>query len=398
MIIQFRLLESDQRKWELVKNLPVLPGSSKAIKMKKILCSTTGIILLSSIFSLSAIADETVEELQMAEGLNCPCKAEVEVPPPPPPPPPPPSKNPYYGGLEAFGLSKNMLDGGDNVTSKGSPLAGPFATDSTLRNIDDATEEFRMGGGRLTVGRYWDDRNALEFTAMGFTHNSDSFVEDTTGNNDINAAWENTGGGFLPAGAIFAHEFENANSQRLDSDTMFISGELNHRIDLNRMFSTTHGIRYAYFGDDIHFVSQDPVDGTGVLDLDATNHLIGLQVGVDMDIPLVSKLSAVGGVKVGGFLNIADIESRIYDDDGNSVSFDDTDIRGSAITEGNLGMTWKFTDSMSASLGYMAMMLSWVTSAGEQFPQANSAQEFQKHDTDHVLVHGPLARFNVTFD
>ena len=132
--------------------------------------------------------------------------------------------------------------------------------------------------------------------------------------------------------------------------------------------------------------------------VDTTNHLIGLQVGIDMDIPLVSKLSAVGGLKVGGFLNIAEIDSHIFDDDGNSVRFDDTDIRGSAITEGNLGMTWNFTDNMSASLGYMAMLLSWVTSAGENFPQANTAAEFQQHDSDHVLVHGPLARFNVTFN
>lgn len=365
--------------------------------MKKIFCSTAGIVLLSSLFAISAIADETVAELKMADGLDCPCKAEVEIPPPPPPPTPPPAQTSYYGGLEAFGLNKHMLDGGDNVTSKGGGNpAGPFATGSTLREIDDATEEFRMGGGRLTVGRYWDDRNALEFTAMGFSHNSDSFIEDTTGNNDIDAAFIEPPPGFIlpPFGA----EFANANSQRLDSDTLFISGELNHRIDLNRMFSTTHGIRYAYFEDDIHFVSEVPGFGTGVHDLNATNHLIGLQVGIDMDIPLVSKLSAVGGVKLGGYLNIADIDSHIFDDDGNSVRFDDTDIRGSAITEGNLGMTWRFTDNMSASLGYMAMLLSWVTSAGEQFPQTNTADEFQKHDSDHVLVHGPSASFNLAFD
>jgi len=358
----------------------------------------TACFFLIGLFTANwAVADEAVPELQMADGLNCPCKTEVEVPPPPPPPPPPPSKNPYYGSLEAFGLMKHLLDGGDNVTSVGDANpAGPFATNSTLRDIDDATEEYRMGGGRLTVGRYWDDRNALEFTAMGFSHNSDSFIEDTTGNNDINAAFMRMDG-FIPIFDLGGESFAT-DSQRLDSDTLLISGELNHRIDLNKMFSTTHGIRYVYFEDDIHFVSETPAEGTGVLDLDATNHLIGLQVGIDMDIPLVSKLSAVGGLKVGGFLNIAEIDSHIFDDDGNSVRFDDTDIRGSAITEGNLGMTWNFTDNMSASLGYMAMLLSWVTSAGENFPQANTAAEFQQHDSDHVLVHGPLARFNVTFN
>ena len=87
--------------------------------MKKIFCSTAGIVLLSSLFAISAIADETVAELKMADGLDCPCKAEVEIPPPPPPPTPPPAQTSYYGGLEAFGLNKHMLDGGDNVTSKG---------------------------------------------------------------------------------------------------------------------------------------------------------------------------------------------------------------------------------------------------------------------------------------
>ncbi len=254
-----------------------------------------------------------------------------------------------------------------------------------------------MGGGRLTVGRVLNEKESMEFTAMGFNHNSDSLILDPV-HQDISAVWEDTGGGFLPAGLFgIGSEFEEAFSQSIDYDTRFISAELNHRIHLNRMFSTIHGIRYAYFGDDLHFLSEDGFDDPGILNIDGNNHMIGIQIGADMDIPLTDRLSANGGVKVGGFLNVATTDLHMFDMNGNSYQFDDTDVRGSAITEGNLGLSFNVTENVSLSLGYMAMLLSWVTTAGEQFPQTNTAQEFQKHNNDHVLVHGPLARINMTF-
>ena len=238
--------------------------------MRKELGLGFALVILSSLFTFSAVADELVAELEMADGLNCPCKTEVVVPPPPPPPPPSsPAK--YYGEAEVFGLSKRLLDGGDNVTSKGSVLAGPFDTGSTIRDIGDATEEYRFGGGRLTIGRVLNDRDSAELTLMGFSHDYGSSITDP-GFSDINI-------GFLqPPGFIqvpLGLEFAEVASQSLDYDTQLISGELNYRRQLSRILSTLAGVRYAYFADDLHFVSVDTTDGTGIHNIDAENHLIG---------------------------------------------------------------------------------------------------------------------------
>ncbi|MGV7221996.1 MAG: hypothetical protein ACQ9MH_10750 [Nitrospinales bacterium] len=367
--------------------------------MNKIFIWIAGIVLISFSGAVNTFADEIVAELELADGLNCPCKAEVIAPPPPPPPPAPPAAPAnYYREAEVFGLSKHLLDGGNNVTSKGHFGNGPFATDVPILRIDDATEQWKMGGGRMTIGRFLDDQNAVEFTAMGFSHESHSFVVNPNpGGEDINAAFINTSGSFLPNSLL--NRFTDAHSQSLNNDTRFISAELNLRRQVASWFSVLAGVRYAYFGDDLNLVSED--NGVlhaqrGVLNIDGSNHLVGLQVGGDMDFPLFSKLSLESGVKVGGFLNIAAIEDYLFVRGNNlPYQFEDTDVRGSAITEGRAALTWNFTDNVSASLGYMAMLLSWVTTAGENFSQANTAEEFQQHSSDHVLVHGPLARINV---
>jgi hypothetical protein len=367
----------------------------KAI-MKKLFGLISSLVLFCFFNAVNVTADEIVTELQLADGLNCPCKAETIAPPPPPAPPAAPAN--YYREAEVFGLSKHLLDGGNNVTSKGDSNAGPFATGVTVRDIDDATEQWKMGGGRMTIGRFLDDQNAVEFTAMGFSHESDSFVL-TPNPRDLDAAFSDTPGGFFPTNFI-NDNFSRSAGQFVDYDSRLISTELNHRIHINDYFSWIHGIRYAYFGDDLHFTSEDslPVhSNTGILDIDGSNHLVGLQVGADLDLPLFSKLSLESGVKVGGFLNVAAIETFLFDDDqpAQNYRFEDTDVRGSTITEGKAALTWQFSDNVSASLGYMAMLLSWVTTAGENFPQANTAEEFQQHSSDHVLVHGPLASINV---
>lgn len=362
--------------------------------MKKLLSWGTCFFLLSGMTAISASADEVVEELLMAEGLNCPCKAEVVAPPPPPPPASPVK---YYGGLELFGLSKSLLEGGHNVISDGSDNGGPFGTNETLIHVDDATEHFDFGGGRLTVGRVLNDRDAIEFTMMGFSHeSSDSIIDDS---DDINAVWEDTAGGFLPGG-IFNDNFDRADAQWIDSGTRMVSLEANYRRQLTQIFSAFVGIRYAYLGDDLLLTTDDSgcCNPDGYYDIDGNNHMFGPQVGVDMNLLLTNRLGLNTGVKIGGFMNIAQIDTIIAEVGAERLQFKDDDVRGSLISEGNIAMSWKFTDNMSASLGYMAMLMSFVTTAGENFAQANTAAEFQKHDSDHILVHGPLARINLTFD
>jgi hypothetical protein len=357
--------------------------------MKKLLSWGTCFFLLCGMVAISVSADELDPELLLAEGLNCPCKAETIAPPPPPPPPASPAK--YYGGLEIFGLTKNLLEGGHNVTTKNNDGSVIF------RDVDDATERFDFGGGRLTIGRMLDERDAVELTLMGFNHESSSFVSGTGGNGeDLFAAWDNTPGGFLPAG-LFNDEFQLAEYQRVNSGTRMGSLEVNYRRLLTPIFSAFVGLRYAYLGDELLMLNDDSendqVDAT--YDINGTNHLFGPQVGVDMTLPLTNKLGLNTGVKIGGFMNVAQIDTILQDNESNYALFKDDEIRGSLISEGNIAMSWNFTDNISASLGYMAMLMSFVTTAGEHFAQANTAAEFQKHASDHLLVHGPLARINI---
>ena len=85
--------------------------------MNKLLRVVACIFLLSLVSSSGAVADEVDQELIMADGLNCPCKAEVEVAPPPPPPPPPPPSSVhdfYIGG----GYGASMMDGCESSNCK----------------------------------------------------------------------------------------------------------------------------------------------------------------------------------------------------------------------------------------------------------------------------------------
>ena len=358
--------------------------------MKKILSWGTCFFLLSGI-AISANAGDSPIVL-FAEGLNCPCKAEVVAPPPPPP------SNPvsYYGGLELFGLSKSLLEGGDNVTSIGDEGGGPFATGETLRNIDDATEKFDFGGARLTIGRMLNQRDSIELAIMGFRHNADTFIVDNTGSEDIDAVWEQGPQSFLPA--AYNAEFSATDSQHIETDTRLISAEINFRRKLSQMFAVFAGLRYAHLGDNLLFSTEgSPGSNFGTLDIDGDNNLIGPQIGVDALFPILEKLDIAAGLKAGVFLNSSSIDTRIADDDGNSIQWDDTDIRGSTILDGNLAMNWNIQQNVNISLGYMMALFSWVTTAGENFPQANTIEEFQQHASDHLLVHGPMARLNVLF-
>jgi len=329
--------------------------------MKKTFSWVAGFLLLGWICAVSVVADDT-----------------------------------YYFEAEAFGLLKHLLDGGDTVTTKGDSGAGPFATGATVKDIDDATESFEMGGGRLTMGRVLNERDSVEFSLMGFNHSSHSFIEDP--DTDLDAAFT-VSGGFL-TDLLCCTEFDGARAQRLDYATLLVSAEFNFRRQVNQMFSILGGIRYVHLSDNLFFTTDDDlvievVDADGTVDIDGENDMFGLQVGVDAEVPIGDKFTVNGGLKAGAFVNVASIDSIIFDDDTLSFGFEDTKARGSAITEGKIGLGWKVTPNVAINLGYMAMLLSWVTTAGNNFPQDNTMAEFQSHDSDHVLVHGPLARINI---
>jgi hypothetical protein len=355
----------------------------KAIFMKKLLSWGICFFLLSGMIAINANAGDSPIVL-FAEGLNCPCKAEVSTPPPPPPS----SPVTYYGGLELFGLTKHILDGGDNLAS-----INNFSGD-TLRTVGDATEKFDFGGARLTIGRMLNDRDSVEAAFMGFRHNSASLV--TSSPEFLNAPFAS--GGFVTTD-ITSDEFESAFAQHLESDTRLISAEVNLRRKLTQMFSVFAGIRFAHLGDNLRFTNEDePNSNIATLDIRGDNNLIGPQIGIDALIPIFDQLGIATGLKAGVFLNGSSIDTQVSDDDGNSFRFEDTDIRGSTVLDGNLALNWNPDPNINISLGYMMALFSWVTSAGENFPQANTQAEWEQHDSDHILVHGPMARVNLLFD
>ncbi|MGV7219979.1 MAG: hypothetical protein ACQ9MH_00485 [Nitrospinales bacterium] len=350
--------------------------------MKKILSWGACFFLLGGVLAISANAGNSTIVL-FAEGMNCPCRAEV-VAPPPPPPPSAPSK--YYGGLELFGLTKHLLDGGNNVTTYST------SDGSTLRDIDDATEKFDFGGARLTIGRALDERDAVELSLMGFSHEGASHIMDQ--GQFLSAAALRSPGSFIN----FNGNFEDAFSQTVNYDTNMISVELNLRRKLNQIFSMIAGARYVHLDDEMQLTSEDePGVNFGTHNIDGSNNLIGLQVGIDGAIPVASELAVTGGVKGGAFINAASIDSRIADDVGASYQFDDTDVRGSTILDTNVALTWTADSNVNISLGYMMSLFSWVTTAGENYPQSNTAEEYQQHESDHLLVHGPMVRIDMNF-
>ncbi|MGV7222628.1 MAG: outer membrane beta-barrel protein [Nitrospinales bacterium] len=79
--------------------------------MKNLLGITAFLFLFGLVGANGAIAEDVDKELIMADGLNCPCKAEVEVPPPPPPPPPPPVAPSVHDFYIGGGYGASMMDG-----------------------------------------------------------------------------------------------------------------------------------------------------------------------------------------------------------------------------------------------------------------------------------------------
>jgi len=141
---------------------------------------TACFFLLGWVGAIGAVADEVVaekidEELIMAEGLNCPCKAEAEVPPPPPPPVVAAPRSDFYIGA-GFGASmlhgcegENCFDptdngGHDNITAHdpGFKVLTGYRFDDYLAaelayydlgqglDDDDFPDEFDVVGGSLS--------------------------------------------------------------------------------------------------------------------------------------------------------------------------------------------------------------------------------------------------------
>ncbi len=287
----------------------------------------------------------------------------------------------------------------------------PSASFREILDTDDVVDDDEEFGGRGVLGIRLDERSSIELVFTGFGHDRDTRRRDIS---DTLFAFENPDAGALAG--IDDNNFDAAVQFDLEYDSEFYSGEINYRrmfeVDgADYRFNLLAGIRAVRLEEDLNFFSIDddvagvPVaaNGFGRYDVETRNSLIGVQLGVETEIPLVEDLVDFDLYAVGGaFANRADGRNEFADIDATPVTFRQSrsEWDDAGLIEGAAHLTVRLFRGIELKMGYRAIYLINVATAPDQFPRSGSAGDFFGNNYDNdgkTLFHGPSLGLKVAF-
>lgn len=223
-------------------------------------------------------------------------------------------------------------------------------------------------GARVTSGRRTDAANGREWSYFGtFDIEEGGLVADGLGR--INRTFIPDGTFFTPA-SLSAFSNVTAASEQLATDL--------HSFEYNRVrwgwdvVKVLFGARYVYLEDDYDLRTATLFGETGQLSVDATNHMIGPQIGLEMFYDVGFRWSLSGFGKFGLMLNAYDADV--------SASANGFGLTNSGTSEADLsylldlGITAHYQINCNSRLrvGYNVLYLGDVTTAEEAFPRVLS--------------------------
>ena len=292
----------------------------------------------------------------------------------------------WYGAFKPFFYASDLSHFGKNPLPARS--AGPL-TEGAMSAVNNPSDAVSIAGAELTLGRRLDESSSAELTLTKLRSGAASLPSLIGSSKSLPTLFN---GNFITA--IVMDGFRRSLPESMEYDTEFISAELNYRRQAAALWSFMGGFRYMYLGEEL----DQSAPGNHVLQpnrlygVDSESHFIGAQVGADFAASLRENLSISGEIKLAGFVNVVETTTLLFDNEGNTFSYKDADTRIATLVEGNFSMDWLIGPNMSLSAGYMAVFMGKI-SDGASIAHDRTAAGFKYNDTDNVLFHGPVLKF-----
>ena len=296
----------------------------------------------------------------------------------------------WYGAFKPFIYSSdlNLFDNRSSSAKSANSLR-----EDAKPAIDRPSKAVSINGAELTIGRRFSKSSSAELTLTKLNPDA-STVPSLIGHSKSLPTL--LSGNLITA--IVMDGFRRSLPESMEYDTEFIGAELSYRRQAAALWSFMGGFRYMYLGEELDQSSPGKLAlrSNTLFGVDAESHFIGAQIGADFAASLREDLSINGEVKLGGFVNVVETTTLLFDNEGNTFSFKDGDTRIATLVEGNFSMDWLISPSMSLSAGYSAVFMGKV-SDGASISHDQTAAGFKYNDTDNVLFHGPVLKFNFTW-
>lgn len=293
----------------------------------------------------------------------------------------------WYGAFKPFVYSSNL----DVVDQKPIPIASSgYLSEGPIPVADSSSNEVSIAGAELTIGRRLSENSSAELTLKKIISESPSVPSLIGSQKSLPTL---LGGDLITA--IVMDGFRRSLPESMDYDTEFISAELSYRHRAAALWSFMGGFRYMYLGEELNQSSPGnyALRPKGLYGVESEVHYIGAQIGADFATSLREDISVSGEAKLGGFVNLVETTTLLYDNEGNSFTFKDSDTRIATLVEGNFSVDWAISPTMSLSAGYSAVFMGKI-SDDAQLAHDQIAAGFKHEDTDNVLFHGPILKFN----
>lgn len=209
--------------------------------------------------------------------------------------------------------------------------------------------------GRATVGQRFDCSDGWEASYVGPLEFETGVAVTAPGLTPIFVAY-----------GIDISAFMDGQYQALYYDSRLHSFELGKKTWAWDVMSQSLGVRYLYLEEDFLFESVNNVAEAGSFRTETTNHIVGLQYGIDLLYPYGPRWVFGGKAKLGAYGNFIDGKSRLVN--AGVIQFDNESDKGQFAALGEFGIyaDYKILPRVTARAGYELWWLYGVALAGEQ--------------------------------
>ncbi len=308
-------------------------------------------------------------------------------------------------------LRRNIPDVVTSIDSQLDPLTNTLIGSNASLGAESLGFDLATGG-RFTAGYYPTPRSGFEVSFMGLVdwNDSETFVSDSgetlrASFVDPVRAGQDDDIALSPRNTNQVEDFVAARSQRLDYESDLDSLELNYRYALtspsDRSYTTlVAGFRYMSINEEFMFTSNDGASRLGgrlgTYEIDTSNDLVGLQIGVDSGVQVTPNLGLDVRVRGGLMLNFNDQSSTFVNDNGipTVLTGSESDTSVAPLVELEGSASWDIGDNFTLKAGYQLLALSGIALAPSQFGPLDELGDLNRSS---VIYHGPFVGLELRF-
>jgi hypothetical protein len=278
----------------------------------------------------------------------------------------------HYAQVDALYWTRG--DGGVIGTNFGGPTDYPYTW-----------------GWRTTLGWREDAIRSYEMTYFGFTP-----FESTTRQLSPAGAIDAR---FLPSGGFGATQtssFYNAVDTSQTLTTQFHSFEFARARFGWDVVKSSMGLRYMWFEDEYRLDTINNVGDVGIFRLNANNHLIGPDMGLELLYDVGRRISFSGRAKAGAYLDIYRHQTNLVNNGVQYIGNENNATSVAASLELGANAYLRLGQNVRLRGGYDALWLYNVLSVSDNYPGlVTPVTGFDPDDSSNASLHG--ASFGIEF-